>query len=230
MTSNETRSGEATAEDGPVSRDYLVTPGVGRGPGVLVLHSGRGVTDFVRQLCHRLASEGYVALAPDLFGGETPTTVEASEARKAALDPGRTVQRLEEAVAFLRHHEDTSRQTVGVVGLGYGTRWACRLAAALEASCGAVVLFYGFEDLDWSRVEAPVLGHYAELDQELPPSRVEEVRRRLEGGDVPHDLFVYPNTEPSFFEADATARHDPQAARLAWDRTVAFLEETLYGR
>lgn len=229
MTPNGTLA-EDPADDGPVARDYLVTPGVGRGPGVMVLHSGRGVTDFVERLCHRFASEGYVALAPDLFGGATPTSVEASEARKADLDPGQALQRLEEAAEFLRGHEDTSRRVVGVVGLGYGTEWACRLAAALEDGCGGLVLFYGFEDLDWSRVEAPVLGHFAELDQELPPSRVEQVRSILERADVPHDLFVYPNTEPSFFEAEETARHDPEAARLAWDRTLHFLEETLYGR
>lgn len=218
------------SDDGPVSRDYLATPGVGRGPGVLVLHSGRGVTDFVEGLCHRLASEGYVALAPDLFGGETPTTVEASEALKSDLDPGRTLRRLEDAAEFLRQHEDTSRRTVGIVGLGYGTEWTCRLAASLGGDCGAVVLFYGFEDLDWSRVEARVLGHFAELDRELPPSRVEQVRSILEGAEVPHDLFVYPNTEPSFFEAEETARHDPEAARLAWDRTLHFLEAILYGQ
>lgn len=217
-------------DEAPGSRDYLVTPGVGRGPGVVVLHSGRGVTDFVERLCHRLASEGYVALAPDLFGGATPTTVEASEARKSDLDPARTLRRLEDAAAFLRRHEDTSRRAVGVLGVGYGTEWACRLAASLEDDCGALVLFYGFEDLEWGLVEAPVLGHYAELDRELPPSRVEQVRRILERDDVPHDLFVYPNTEPSFFEAEETARHDPESARLAWDRTLHFLEETLYAR
>lgn len=211
------------------SRDYLVTPEVGRGPGVVVLHSGRGVTDFVERLCHRLAREGYVALAPDLFDGETPTTVEDSEAVKASLDPGRALRRLEDATSFLRGYEETSRQRVGVAGLGYGAEWACRLAASLEDDCGAVVLFYGFEDLEWSRVDAPVLGHFAELDHELPPSRVERVRDVLERNDVPHDLFVYPNTEPSFFEAEETARHDPEAARLTWDRTLHFLRETLYG-
>lgn len=217
------------SDDGPATRDYLATPDVGRGPGVLVLHSGRGLTEFVERLCHRLAREGYVAYAPDLFEGATPTTVEESETLKAELDRARTLRRLEDAARFLLGYESTSRRQIGVLGMGYGAEWACRLAAALEADCGAVVLFYGFEDLEWERVDAALLGHYAELDRELPPSHVERIRAILEGAGVPHDLFVYSDAEPSFFEAEPTARHDPDAARLAWDRTLHFLEQTLYG-
>lgn len=216
-----------TTEDPAVARDYLVTPDIGDGPGVLVLHSGRGSTGSVRRFCHRLARVGYVALAPDLFDGATPETVEASEARKAALDADGTARRLEDAAAFLRRHDSVSRRTVGVVGLGYGAEWACTLAARIGTDCGALVLFYGLRDVDWGRVAAPVLGHFAQLDHEIPRSRVNGLRESLREHDVPHDLFVYQGTEPSFFETDESARYDAGAAQLAAERTLHFLREQL---
>lgn len=210
-------------DDPDVPRDYLVTPEVGRGPGVLVLHSGRGLTEFVTALCQRLAREGFVALAPDLFEGATPTSPEAAREVKRAVDDEGLRRRLEDTAEFLRRHEDVSRRHVGVVGLGYGAEVACRLLGEGEVDCGALVCFYGYEPTEWSDVGAPILGHFAQLDQELPESRVREIRERLGAAGVDHDLFVYPGTEPSFFETDATARHDPDAARLAWERTTRFL-------
>ena len=217
-----------TDEDPVVARDYLVTPDVGTGPGVVVLHSGRGVTGFVRQFCHRLARVGYVALAPDLFEGATPETVEAAEARKAALEGATTARRLEDAAAFLRRHDAVSRRAVGVVGLGYGAEWACTLAGRLGDDCGALVLFYGLGDVEWGDVAAPVLGHFAQLDHEIPRSRVNDLRESLREHGVPHDLFVYRDVEPSFFETDGSARYDAGAARLAAERTFHFLRERLH--
>jgi carboxymethylenebutenolidase len=214
--------------DDAKTRDYLVTPEVGRGPGVLLLHSGRGLTDFVRRRCHRLAREGFVALAPDLFEGETPSTVGDADALKAAVDEDRTARRLEDVAEFLRRHESVSRPAVGLVGVGYGAEWACRLAAGLGDDCGALVVFYGVGDPQWASVSAPVLGHFAQLDHEFPRSRVNELRTVLGNHDVANDLFVYGNTEPSFFETDETARHDPEAAGLAWERTLHFLRSALH--
>lgn len=216
-------------DESTVARDYLVTPELGRGPGVVVLHSGRGRTPFVRRLCHRLAREGFVALAPDLFDGETPTTVEAASSLKADLEVDPVTRRLEDAAELLRQHESVSRQAVGVVGIGYGAEWACHLADVLRAHCGALVLFYGMGEPDWSAVSAPVLGHFAQLDHEIPESRVRTFRETFRDHEIDHDLFVYQNVEPSFFETDETARYDEDAAALAWDRTRHFLRECLQG-
>lgn len=214
--------------DDPSTGDYLVTPELGRGPGVLVFHSGRGLTQFVRQLCHRLAREGFVALAPDLFEGRTPETLDEAAALKADVDVDRVTHRLEDVASFLRQHEAVSRRALGVVGIGYGAEWACRIASSLGSDCGALVVFYGVGDPDWTTISAPVLGHFAQLDHEFPQSRVNDLRDTFRDHDVDHDLFVYPNTEPSFFETDVTARHDEEAAALAWERTRHFLQETLH--
>lgn len=215
--------------DEPTS-DYLVTPEFGDGPGVLLLHSGRGRTESLFELGHRLARDGFVTLIPDLFDGRTAATVEQSRALKRELDAGNVIARLEDAAEFLRQHPAVSRRRIGVVGLGYGAEWASTVAPRIEDVCGGIVLFYGLADTDWNALEAPILGHFAELDREIPGSRVNELRTTLSECGVEHDLFVYPQTEPSFFETDESARFDPDAATLAWERTVRFLDDRLKRR
>lgn len=222
--------GERPHGDGSPATDVLVEPPHGRGPGVLVLHSGRGLTPSVETLCDRLSRRGLVAMAVDLFDGATPETVEAAADAKAAVDDRRTRHVLENAASFLRGYETVSRPGIGVLGLGYGAGWACWLASAAPDTVAAVVLFYGYRDVEWDAVDAPVIGHFAELDRHLSPSRVEELREQLLARGVSTDFFVYAGTEPSFFERDTTARYAPEAADLAWERTATFLDRTLHDR
>lgn len=212
------------------STDYLATPTQGRGVGVLVLHSGRGLTQFINQFCYRLSREGFVALAPDLFGGQRPDTPEEARQVKQQVDQGQTGRELEDMAEFLHQHESVSRPHIGVIGIGYGAEWACKIASSIPEMCDATVLFYGYQETEWETVDAPVLGHFAQLDHEIPESRVKEIRDRLQDAEVSHDLFVYPNTEPSFFETDTSARHDAEAAKLAWERTRQFLRGNLLSR
>jgi carboxymethylenebutenolidase len=209
------------------SSDYLATPTQGRGAGVLVLHSGRGLTQFVKHFCHRLAREGFVALAPDLFNGQTPETPKSAREIKRGIDSKKITRELEDAVEFLRQHEAVSRNDIGVIGIGYGAEWACKIAPVISEVCSGIVLFYGYEETEWESVNAPVLGHFAQLDHEIPESRVNDLRHRFQDAAVTHDLFVYPNTEPSFLETDTSARHDPDAAKLAWERTREFLRTNI---
>lgn len=209
------------------SKDYLVTPEVGQGPGILVLHSGRGLTKFTRQLCIRLAREGFVAHAPDLFHGKTPKTKGEALEAKASIDERSMINRLEDTAVFIRKHRGVSHNSIGVIGLGYGAENACRLAPSITDTSSNIVLFYGYRETAWGDVDTPLLGHFAALDHEIPESRVNEIRSILTANDVPHDLFEYPFTEPSFFETDSTARHHPEAAQLAWERTLQFLKQTL---
>ena len=217
MTDNERR----------IAEDYLVTPTLGDGPGVLVLHSGRGLTEFTRTLCHRLAREGFVALAPDIFNGAEPTSIEEADALKADANTDSTFRELEDSGEFLRQHESVSRQRIGLIGIGFGAELACRLAGRLGELCGGVVIFYGYQPADWAAVSAPILAHFAELDQEIPESVVNSLREELVTHDIDADLFIYDGTEPSFFEADVASRYEPGAANLAWERTAQFLKSRL---
>jgi len=206
-----------------VARDFLVSPEVGRGPGVLIVHSGRGLTDFPKKLAGRIAREGFVAYVPDMFEGETPHSVAEARSAKNAVSIDDLLRKLEDAAVFLRSNRDVSRDHIGILGIGYGAEIACKLAPELQDKCNALVLFYGYQDTNWGDTSASVLGHYAQLDQEYPESKVDDIRQKLRTQEIDHDLFIYSNAEPSFFETDDTARHNPEAAKLAWERTIHFL-------
>lgn len=225
VTVNENESGNGTGGGPP--EDLLVPPAMGRGPGVMVLHSGRGLTEFIQSFCNRLAREGFTALAVDLFEGETPQSIESAAAAKASVADEELERALVDSASFLRSHRTVSRKQIGVIGLGYGAEWACFLAGAIPGHIGAVTLFYGYDEVDWVSVTAPVLGHFAERDPEYPPSTVDSLRESMKAADVYTDFFVYTDTKPSFFEDEPTAEYDPRAARLAWDRTTSFLKQNL---
>lgn len=216
-------------ESSPVRRDVMVTPfDDRRGPGVMIVHSGRGLTDYVRQVCTRIAHRGFVGYAVDLFDGETPTTVADAQGAKAALDDERALARLEDGTAFLREFRGVSRDTVGVVGIGYGGELAVRLAERDPDPLGAVVSYYGYHDVDWGNLAVPFLGHFAERDPEISMKTLRAADERLREGGRHGSFKVYAGTEPSFFEDEPTARYDSEAARKSWDRTVEFLQWALY--
>lgn len=207
--------------------EYLSVPESGSGPGVLVIHSGRGVTPFIRQLCQRFARHGFVAMAIDLFDGKTAETPREAAELKNAIDWGATMNALENAVSGLLQMEMVEGDDVGLVGLGYGAGWALWLGDQMPSEIGAIVIFYGYREGSWSDIEAPVMGHFAEIDTDIPPSRVDDIRDELWASGIHTDFFVYGRAEPSFFEEDESASHSPRAAQLAWERTVRFLEINL---
>lgn len=218
----------AGTEHEDAGRDYLVTPsGPGGGPGVVLIHSGRGLTDHVKQVAGRLGHRGFTTLAVDLFDGATPTTVDEAEVRKGALDPDATGRRLADAARFLLGHEAVTRRSLAVVGIGFGAEWAIRLAGRIPADVGGLVVFYGLTGCDWEDLDCAVQGHFAELDGKIPLQSVRSLEAQLEGAVPRAEVYVYDGAEPSFFEDEPTARYDPDAAGLAWERLEAFLEETL---
>lgn len=210
------------------SRDYLATPnGPGGGPGVLLLHSGRGLTGYVKRTAQRLAHQGYVTLAVDLFDGRTPESTEEARATKDAVDHAATLRSIEDAASFLTGHESVTRREIGVVGIGYGAEWAIRLAENMTGAVRTVVVFYGITGCDWSQLDVAFQGHFAELDYDIPKQSVEQLRSQFQGTGLDWEVHLYHSVQPSFFEDEPTARYDADAAREAWERTVAFLDRTL---
>lgn len=211
-----------------IRRDVMVTPfDDRRGPGVLVVHSGRGLTEFTEQLCGRLAHHGFVAYAIDLFDGQRPETIEEASAAKSDLDPTEAVSRLEDAVEFLSGYREVSRTQIGVLGIGFGGELALELVDTTPDYIGALVVYYGFADIDWGGLATPFLGHFAELDPEISRSMLRAAQQRVSAGGHRGEFKIYEGTEPSFFEEEPTARFDPTAARKSWETTNEFLRWAL---
>lgn len=212
-----------------VARGYLALPSSGGGPGVLVLHAWWGLTPFFRGVCDRLAEEGFVALAPDLHGGRTAETVEEAERLMATGDHERTEKTAIAALERLRSHDAVRGGSLGVVGFSMGAAWALTLSALRPDDVAAAVLFYGTDEVDFTEARAAYQGHYAERDEWEPNEGVRQVEAGMRAAGRAVEFHTYPGAGHWFFEDDRPEHYDPDAAHLAWERTVRFLRSRLAG-
>src|SRR2546421_7394872 len=219
--------------DGRTISAYLAVPEHGSGPGVLVLHAWWGLTQPFRQVCDRLAEAGFVALAPDLYHGKTTAAVEEAQALSAALD--QDVERvrgdIEAAVQVLRQHDAThladGRGKLALVGFSLGGAYALDLSVTLAQEIAAVVTFYAaYPGPDYRRASAAYLCHFAQDDPFESAESVASMEQELQAAGRPVTVYTYPGTTHWFFEENRP-EYDAQAARLAWERTIAFLHERL---
>jgi len=203
---------------------YLVSPASG-GPGVLVLPSWFGLKPYFKEVCDRLAQEGYTALGLDYYDGRIGTTIEEAQVLQEQVesDPesmGAMVKAAKDHLASLQRD-----RPVAIVGFSMGTDWAV-ISAANEPGVAAIVLFYGGWIGDFSNMKSKVLGHYAETDKYQPPQRTNGMVENMKAAGVDVTIYTYPGTAHWFMEEDRP-EYNPSAASLAWERTVAFLKQSL---
>lgn len=211
------------------ARAYLSVPRQGRGPGVLLCHAWWGLNAYFEGLADRLAGEGFVVLAPDLYGGRTAATIEDAEALAYTLDYKEAINYETAAADYLMSHPAVEGEQLGAVGFSLGAAYVTWLAT-LRPQVSAVVVFYGGveQEADYAaRTKAAFLGHFAEDD---PYESTEEMRRmeemlRAARRDVA--FHVYPGTGHWFFEDDRPDAYNAEAAELAWQRTLDFLRRKL---
>ena len=203
---------------------YLASPSTG-GPGVLVLPSWWGLKPFFKQICERLAVQGYTALAPDYYHGRVGNTIDEAKVLQEEAEGdfdamGAMVMAAKDHIASLR-----TGKSIGIVGFSMGTDWAV-MTAAKETDVAATVLFYGGWSVDFSNMKSKVLGHYAEKDEWCPFDRAKEMEQNMKAAGVDVTLHFYPGTAHWFMEDDRP-EYDHTAATLAWERTLEFLNGSL---
>jgi carboxymethylenebutenolidase len=210
--------------NGKPLNSYLVSPSSG-GPGVLVLPSWFGLKPCFKQVCNRLAEEGYTALGLDYYDGRIGNTIEEAQVLQEEVesDPdtmAAMVKTAKDHLASLR-----TDKPVAIVGFSMGTDWAV-ITAATEPDVAAIVLFYGGWTVDFSHMKSRVLGHYAEIDEYQSPQRTNGMVENLKAAGVDVTIYHYPGTAHWFMEEDRP-EYDPSAASLAWERTLEFLKQSL---
>ena len=222
----------AFPSNGRTAHGYLALPPSGSGPGVIVIQEWWGLTDHIQSVADRLAAEGFVALAPDLYGGRT--THDAAEAGRlmSALPVEQAAADLSGAVDFLMAHEAVTSETVGAVGFCMGGGFVLLLAAREGERIGAAVPYYGvgpYESAPLEEVNAPVLGHYAENDDYAPPAKVRALEAKLTAGRAASvDLRIHPGAGHAFCnDENLLGTYDPELAASTFRDTVAFLHEHL---
>jgi carboxymethylenebutenolidase len=215
--------------NGSTDQGYLAVPS-GGGPGVVVIQEWWGLVPHIKDVCERFASEGFSALAPDLYHGKQVS--EPDEAGKAAmaLEADTAVKDMSGAVDELSRR--AGRDKVGVVGFCMGGGLALLLASRRPDAVAACVPFYGATlrpDLepDHSKMSAAVLGHYAELDSFCPPAKARELESQLSDLGLEAQFHIYPGTDHAFFNDTRPEVYNAEASALAWQRTIDFLRSHL---
>ncbi len=215
------------ASNGGTAHGYLATPPSGSGPGVVVIQEWWGLTDHIASITDRLAAEGFVALAPDLYGGKTTHDADEAGALLMSLPVDQAARDLAGAVDFLLSHAAVTSTTVGAVGFCMGGGFVLRLAAQQGARVSAAVPFYGVGPgvpEAYSGLSAAVQGHYAEQDGFYPveAARAQEAQIREESG-ASVEFHYYDAGHAFHNDEDPLGTYDPTAAKTAWERAVAFL-------
>jgi carboxymethylenebutenolidase len=213
---------------GGTAHGYLALPPSGSGPGVIVIQEWWGLTDHIADVADRLAQEGFVAFAPDLYGGNVAHESDEALRMMLALPVARGVELLSGAVGHLLSLPEVTSDTVGAVGFCMGGGFVLYLAAA-DPRVSAAVPFYGViqgELPDFSGLKAQILGHYGELDESIPVAGLDALREHIQKqSGITADLRLYPANH-AFFN-DGRPVYDAGSATRAWASTVPFLHEQL---
>lgn len=205
---------------------YLAIPDTGQGPGVLVLHAWWGLNETIKGVCDRLAQEGFVAFAPDLYHGQVAATIAEAERLSGQAEAGPIKADITAAIDLLCQHTAPVDCKLGVVGFSFGAYFALELAVDEPDRIRAVVLFYGTGEDDHTGSQAAYLGHFAADDDYEPTEVVAGLEASLKAAGRPVTVYRYEGVGHWFFEPDRTDAYHQAAAELAWERTIAFLKET----
>ena len=208
---------------------YLTRPANAGGkiPAVVVVHENRGLNPYIADVARRLATSGFMALAPDgltPLGGYPGSDDEGREMQKK-LDPTKLLEDFFAAFEYLKAHPGSTGK-VGVVGFCYGGAVSNAMAVRFP-DLAASVPFYGRQAAaaDVPKIKAPLLIHYAGLDERINAGWP-DYEAALKANGKEYTAHMYPDVNHGFHN-DTTPRYDKEAAELAWSRTIAFFKEKL---
>lgn len=216
--------------NGHTAHGYLARPDSGLGPGLIVIQEWWGLTDHIADVTDRFATQGYTALAPDLYGGRITHDADEAGEMMAQLPEADAARDLGGAVDFLLGHDAVSGDTVGTVGFCMGGGFVIQLAAQQGQKIAAAVPYYGVlqSEPDLTAIRGAVLGHYAETDDFAPPQKALEMGAAIREAGGSAAINVYGGTSHAFFNDENTlGTYDADAAAVSWDRTLAFLSQYL---
>ena len=195
-------------------------------PGILVLQEWWGMNDHIKDITRRLANEGFVALAVDMYDGKVTKDPEEAKGLMMAMDKAASLEKLYGAVRFLR--SDPHVSNVGVIGFCMGGFWSLSLACS-NRDVKAAVPFYGSipPDALLSQLRSPILYFYGEKDQHISSSEIDRLENLMKNGGKRAEVVRYPDSDHAFFNDTRKEVYNPKDATDAWTRAVAFLKKNL---
>ncbi|HEX8991586.1 MAG TPA: dienelactone hydrolase family protein [Anaerolineae bacterium] len=205
---------------------YLAEPPSGGGPGILLLHAWWGLKPFFKQVCDRLAENGFIALAPDLRDGRVAQTVEEAQQMMEKSDTRQVTAVVTVAMNYLLHYPSRMGRKIGIIGYSMGAAWALDMAAEDPQEVAATVMYYGTGDASYEKLKSKVLGHFSDVDEWEPYEQVKGLEQKMRAAGVDVEFHTYPGVAHWFVEEDRP-EYDAAAAKLAWRRTLEFLKTGL---
>jgi len=196
-------------------------------PGVVVIQEWWGVNVHIKDIANRLAEQGYVALAPDLYHGVVVS--EPNDAQKAAmeLDRERAMREIDAAVDYLRNQTYVNPKQIGVIGFCMGGALTL-YAGAHNPNVGAVAAFYGGgtpQIEEFAHSEAAILNIVGDKDRTL--LGIQALDQGLQQYSLPHELAIYPGAQHAFFNDTRPEVYKPDAAKDAWQRALTWFSKYL---
>ncbi len=209
---------------------YLARPaGDGPFPVVLVCHENRGLTEHIRDVTRRLAKAGYVALAVDLLSRQGGTEAVGSEEVPGVLGnmpPDQFVQDFLSGWRYLQDQSFAQADRVGMVGFCFGGGVTWRVATEMPELKAAVPFYGPHPSVDAvPNINAAVLAIYAERDQRINQG-IPAMEAAMQQNNKIYEKVIYPDADHAFHN-DTGSRYNPEAARDAWARTLAWFERYL---
>lgn len=209
---------------------FLASPDKpGRYPGLVVIHDWWGLTDWMKQQTAKFADAGYVALAVDLYGGKTATSVDEAQQLSSSLSDEHVLVQLMGAIVYLTTQNNVEHDRIGAVGWAMGGYYAVDLAMHVPR-LGACVDNYGSLPTDPNELEsiaAPFLGNFGSNDRGVTPTDVDGFKKSMTNLNRIVDIKVYDGAGHSFENPMDTGEYRADDAADAWNRTIAFLNRTL---
>ena len=215
--------------NGEKMRGYLVQPaGTGPWPAVLVIHENRGLNPYIEDVARRAAVDGFLALAPDGLTplGGYPGNDDDGRAMQAKLDQAKLRQDMLNSAKWVKAHP-LSTKKLGATGFCWGGGTTNFLAAAMGSDLQAGAPYYGVaaETAAVGKIKAPLLVHLAEQDPRVNETYT-TYQEELKKAGVRHEIHMYPGTQHGFHN-NSTPRYEEKAAKLSWERTIAFFKKNL---
>jgi len=214
-------------ETGDVLAHLARPKGEAKLPGVIVIHENRGLVPHIQDVARRVALEGFLAVAPDALSplGGTPEDVDEGRTLMRKLDSQATIKNYVAAVKYLKTHPQSTGK-VGCMGFCWGGGVTNQVAVN-SSDLTAAVPFYGRQPApeDVPKIKASLLLHYAGLDERINAG-IEAFEAALKKASVEYKMYMYEGAGHAFFN-DTGSRYHEEAAKLAWERTIAFLKEKL---
>jgi carboxymethylenebutenolidase len=209
---------------------YLALPETsGPHPAIVVIHEWWGLNDWVKEQAQKLAQEGYVALAVDLYRGKVAYDPNLAHELARGLPQDRALRDMVAAFAYLASRPDVNKAKIGSIGWCMGGGLSLQLAVH-EPKLAACVVNYGSMPTDPSaiaKIHAPVLGNFGAEDRGIPPSAVEAFEKAMKADGKSCDVKIYDGAGHAFENPNNKLGYREAAAQDAWQRTLAFFGRTL---